>query len=417
MRIQYVLGREILDSRGNPTLEATVILEDGAKGTASVPSGASTGIFEAVELRDGNKKRYGGKGVLTAVNHINGDIRKRLIGKSPSFTELDRVLCELDGTDDKSVIGANAILAVSVAAAKASAASLCVPLYRYLGGMNGVCLPIPMMNILNGGAHAANNLDVQEFMIVPDGFSCYSDALRAGTEIYHALGKLLKNAGKSTTVGDEGGYAPDLDGDDEAIEYIMNAIEYAGYSTDQVKIALDAASSEWFEHGKYTLPKAGHSMTSEELIQKWAKMIQKYPIISIEDGVGETDSSAWRHMTDTLGDRIMLVGDDLFVTNPQRLRDGIHDGLGNAVLVKPNQVGTLSESLEVIRTAQMNGYGAILSHRSGDTGETMIADIAVATNAGYIKTGAPCRYERVAKYNRLLRIEAELGRRACYGRR
>jgi enolase len=415
MKIHTVYGQEILDSRGNPTLEATVVLVDESVGRASVPSGASTGQYEALELRDGDKNRYNGKGVLNAVHNVKSVIREAVVGKRASFLEIDRILRELDGTEDMSRLGANAALAVSLAVAKAAAASASLPLYRYLGGRNGVRLPVPLMNILNGGAHASNNLDVQEFMIVPLGFPTFSEALRAGTEIYHALGRNLKKAGKSTAVGDEGGFAPDLSEDKEAIEYILQAIRDAGYDTDRVKIALDVAASEWADGRKYHLPKAGTDMTTAELVQKWDALARQYPIFSIEDGVGETDRDGWRLMTEVMGDRTLLVGDDFFVTNPVRLRAGIEAGEANAVLVKPNQIGSLSKTLEVIRMASEYGYRSIVSHRSGETGDTSIADIAVATNAGFIKTGAPCRYERVAKYNRLLRIEAELGESAVYG--
>lgn len=415
MKISNVHGREILDSRGNPTVEATVTLDDGTSASATVPSGASTGIYEALELRDRDKSRYGGKGVLRAVENINTTIRSALIGKTPSFYAVDRILREADGTDSKSKLGANAMLAVSAATAKAAAMRLRLPLYRYLGGMNGVRLPVPMMNILNGGAHASNNLDIQEFMIVPVGFSSFADALRAGTEIYHALGAQLKKTGKSSAVGDEGGFAPDLADEKEAIEVILEAIRSAGYDTDRVKLALDVASSEWMEKEKYRMPKQKRTATTEELVHMWDELSAQYPILSIEDGVGETDTEGWKLLTKTLGRRVMLVGDDYFVTNPGRLREGIRSRCANAILVKPNQIGTLSETLEVIRTAKEAGYSTILSHRSGETGETMIADIAVAVNAGFIKTGAPCRFERIAKYNRLLKIEEELGENAVYG--
>ncbi len=415
MRIHSVHGREILDSRGNPTVEATVVLADGTVGRASVPSGASTGQFEALELRDKDSGRYGGKGVTRAVNHINTTIRDAVVGKCASFYDVDRILLQTDGTEDKSQLGANATLAVSLATAKAAAADLSLPLYRYLGGRNGVRLPVPLMNILNGGAHASNSLDVQEFMIVPVGFSSFAEALRAGVEIYHTLGRNLKKAGKSTAVGDEGGFAPDLGGDREAIEFILAAICDAGYDTDRVKVALDVAASEWASDGKYHMPKENRNMTTAELIQRWSDLVADYPIISIEDGVGENDDAGWRQLTEALGSKILLVGDDFFVTNPRRLRDGIAHGEANAVLVKPNQIGTLTETLDVIRIAAEAGYRSIVSHRSGETGDTSIADIAVATGAGFIKTGAPCRYERVAKYNRLLQIERELGDTAVYG--
>lgn len=417
MRIHSVHGREILDSRGNPTVEATVVLADGTVGRASVPSGASTGQFEALELRDKDPGRYGGKGVTRAVNHINTTIRDAVVGKCASFYDVDRILLQTDGTEDKSQLGANATLAVSLATAKAAAADLSLPLYRYLGGRNGVRLPVPLMNILNGGAHASNSLDVQEFMIVPVGFSSFAEALRAGVEIYHTLGRNLKKAGKSTAVGDEGGFAPDLGGDREAIEFILAAICDAGYDTDRVKVALDVAASEWASDGKYHMPKENRNMTTAELIQRWSDLVADYPIISIEDGVGENDDAGWRQLTEALGSKILLVGDDFFVTNPRRLRDGIAHGEANAVLVKPNQIGTLTETLDVIRIAAEADYRSIVSHRSGETGDTSIADIAVATGAGFIKTGAPCRYERVAKYNRLLQIERELGDTAVYGLR
>ncbi len=415
MKIQNVTGREILDSRGNPTVEATVILEDGTSGTASVPSGASTGMYEAVELRDGEKKRYGGKGVRSAVSNVNTTIRKALIGRAASFYDIDRILIETDGTENKSNLGANAALAVSLACARAAARSFRMPLYRYLGGTNGVRLPVPLMNILNGGAHADNNLDVQEFMIVPIGFDSFTEALRAGTEIYHALGSELKKSGKSTAVGDEGGFAPNLADTREAIETIIRAIRKAGYDTDRVKISLDAASSEWASKDMYYLPKAKRSLTREALVKEWESLAAEYPIFSIEDGAGEEDGVGWELMTRILGNKIALVGDDYFVTNPSRLRAGIAAGTANAVLVKPNQIGTLTETLEVIRIAKEAGYRTVISHRSGETGDSFIADLAVATNAGFIKTGAPCRYERVAKYNRLLKIEDELGRAAVYG--
>lgn len=415
MKIQSVIGREILDSRGNPTVEATVVLQDGTAGTASVPSGASTGKFEALEKRDGEKSRYGGRGVRQAVSCVNTEIRSLLVGKCAYFPETDALMLEKEGTADKSNWGANAMLAVSAATAKAAAASLHLPLYRYLGGVYGARLPVPMMNIINGGAHAANNLDIQEFMIVPIGFSTFSEALRAGVEIYHTLGQILRKAGKNTGVGDEGGYAPDLSGEEEAIEYIVSAIETAGYDTERVRLALDAASSEWQEKDHYHLPKQNRDLTTEQLVQLWDDLSAHYPIVSLEDGVGETDAAGWQMLTAALGERLMLVGDDFFVTNLRRLEDGIRQRSANAILVKPNQIGTLSETVAVVRRASEAGYSTILSHRSGDTGDAMIADIAVALNAGFIKSGAPCRYERIAKYNRLLRIESELGERAVFG--
>lgn len=416
-QISRVTAREILDSRGNPTVEATVILNDGTVGVASVPSGASTGIFEAHEKRDGDKDRYGGKGVLDAVGNVGRLISPALSGICVTEqAEIDTAMLELDGTADKSDIGANAILAVSLASARAAANSLHIPIFRYLGGINARRLPVPMMNILNGGAHASNNVDIQEFMIVPTGASSFSDALRIGSEIYHCLGKILREKGFGTAVGDEGGYAPDLGSDEEALKLIVNAIEYSGNSTENVKIALDAASSEWAtEKGNYVLPSRNVAMTSEELIAFYRGLIEKYPIFSIEDGLGEEDYDGWKQMTDTLGDKIMLVGDDLFVTNEKRLKNGIKNGLANSILIKPNQIGTLTETLNVIATAGRSGYRYIISHRSGETEDTTIADIAVAVNADFIKSGAPCRSERVAKYNRLLRIESSMNSFGKYG--
>ncbi len=414
-KITSVSAREILDSRGNPTLEATVILEDGSVGCAAVPSGASTGKHEAHEMRDGDSQRYRGLGVLSAVDKVNGKINRILNGMVCNQGMVDCLMIREDDTENKSRLGANAILAVSLAAAKAGAAHSKIPLYRYIGGALGVRIPTPMMNILNGGAHAANNIDFQEFMIVPSGFGTFSEALRAGCEIYHALGKILKTDGKSTGVGDEGGFAPDLADECEALDYILRAIETAGYTTDEVKLALDCAASEWVDGPGYTLPKAGLHATSETLVRKISDLSAKYPIVSVEDGLGEDDFDGWRHLTDELSHKMLLVGDDLFVTNTKRLREGIARGAGNAILIKPNQIGTLSETLEVIRTAAHNGYRQILSHRSGETTDASIADIAVAVNCGFIKTGAPCRSERVAKYNRLLKIEAELGGSAEFG--
>ena len=412
-------AREILDSRGNPTVEASVFLADGTVGMASVPSGASTGIYEAHEKRDKNPARYGGKGVEDAVCSVCRIISPAISGiNATEQAELDRVLIQLDGTRDKSSLGANAILAVSLANARAAANWYHQPLYRYLGGLDAHHLPIPMMNILNGGAHASNNVEIQEFMIVPVGFSRFSEALRAGSEIYHTLGSILREKGLSTTVGDEGGFAPTLESDEQAIEFILCAIEKAGYSTENVKIALDAAASEWFEENssKYILPKTQKQMSSDELINYWQNLCDKYPaIMSIEDALDQRDNAAWQKLTQRLGSRIMLVGDDLFVTNAARLTAGINDNIANAILVKPNQVGTLTETLETIRVAQNAGYHYIISHRSGDTEDTTIADIAVALGAAFIKTGAPCRSERVAKYNRLLRIESSLNCSARYG--
>ncbi len=412
-------AREILDSRGNPTLEATVFLCDGTVGMSSVPSGASTGIYEALEKRDGDGGRYGGRGVLEAVSTVNRVLSPAIMGISAAEqTEIDRLLIRLDGTPDKSKLGANAILAVSLATSRAAANWYHTPLYRYLGGVDSYRLPIPMMNILNGGAHASNNVEIQEFMIVPTGFSSFSEALRAGSEIYHALGRLLRERGYSTTVGDEGGFAPDLSTDEEAIELISDAIEMAGYSTELVRIALDAAASEWYdeEEKDYLMPKRKMKYSSDGLAAYWKGLCEKYPIImSIEDGLDQRDTIGWQRLTAELGGRIMLVGDDLFVTNSERLKDGIQEKIANCILIKPNQIGTLSETLDVIHTAKSAGYRFILSHRSGETEDTTIADIAVAMGAPFIKTGAPCRGERVAKYNRLLRIEAALGSGGSYG--
>ena len=410
-------AREILDSRGNPTVEASVFLVDGTVGMASVPSGASTGIYEAHEKRDGNKNRYNGKGVEDAVCNVCRVISPAISGISAlEQSELDRVLIQLDGTDNKSKLGANAILAVSLANARAAANWYHLPIYKYLGGLNSYKLPTPMMNILNGGAHASNNIEIQEFMIVPVGFTKFSEALRAGSEIYHKLGSILKARGLSTGVGDEGGYAPSLENDEAAIKLILQAIEEAGYSNESVKIALDAAASEWYSRaGEYLFPKTQIKKTSHELVEYWCELCDKYPsIISIEDGLDQRDCEGWKLMTQKLGERIMLVGDDLFVTNTAKLRDGISDGIANAILIKPNQIGTLSETIDVIHLAQGAGYKYILSHRSGETEDTTIADIAVALGADFIKAGAPCRSERVAKYNRLLRIEASLNCGAKY---
>ncbi len=414
-------AREILDSRGNPTVEASVFLADGTVGMASVPSGASTGIYEAHEKRDNNPARYGGKGVEDAVCAVCRHISPAISGiNATEQAELDRILIQLDSTKDKSSLGANAMLAVSLANARAAANWYHQPLYRYLGGLNAHRLPIPMMNIINGGAHASNNLEIQEFMIVPTGFYRFSEALRAGSEIYHTLERILKDKGLSTAVGDEGGFAPTLESDEQAIDLILDAINKAGYNTENVRIALDAAASEWFdgqsESEKYILPKTKKQMSRDELIEHWQRLCEKYPsIISIEDALDQRDISGWRSLTQKLGDKIMLVGDDLFVTNSKRLSAGISEGVANAILIKPNQVGTLSETLETVHTAQNAGYSYILSHRSGDTEDTTIADIAVALGAGFIKTGAPCRSERVAKYNRLLRIESSLNCSARYG--
>lgn len=401
-----------MDSRSTPTVGAEVILEDGSRGFAISPSGASTGAYEAHEMRDGDASRYSGKGVLKAVSAVNDMICPALRGYPADNQRLaDRAMCELDGTENKSRLGANAILAVSLATAKAAAAHYKMPLYRYLGGINAQVLPRPMMNILNGGAHAANNIDIQEFMIIPFDICCFSEGLRRCSEIYKALGSILKEKGKSTGVGDEGGFAPDLDSDEAAIELITAAIEKAGYTAENTKIALDVASSEWYSDGEYLLPKRNVKMTADELIDYYERLAQKYPIISIEDGAAEEDWNGWKNLTERLGKRIQLVGDDLFVTNLKRFKKGIAEGAGNSILVKPNQIGTLSETMDVVEAARKNGYTAVISHRSGETEDTTVADLAVALNAGQIKTGAPCRSDRVAKYNRLLIIENELKQR------
>lgn len=401
-----------MDSRSTPTVGAEVILEDGSRGFAISPSGASTGAYEAHEMRDGDASRYSGKGVLKAVSAVNDMICPALRGYPADNQRLaDRAMCELDGTENKSRLGANAILAVSLATAKAAAAHYKMPLYRYLGGINAQVLPRPMMNILNGGAHASNNIDIQEFMIIPFDICCFSEGLRRCSEIYKALGSILKEKGKSTGVGDEGGFAPDLDSDEAAIELITAAIEKAGYTAENTKIALDVASSEWYSGGEYLLPKRNVKMTADELIGYYERLAQKYPIISIEDGAAEEDWNGWKNLTERLGKRIQLVGDDLFVTNIKRFKKGIAEGAGNSILVKPNQIGTLSETMDVVEAARKNGYTAVISHRSGETEDTTVADLAVALNAGQIKTGAPCRSDRVAKYNRLLIIENELKQR------
>ena len=411
-------GREILDSRGNPTLEATVVLSDGTIGVASVPSGASTGIYEAHEKRDGDIRRFGGKGVLEAVGGICRHISPEIVGCYASDQSvIDQLMIKLDGTDNKSKLGANAILAVSLATARACANSYGIPLFRWIGGARAVRLPIPMMNVLNGGAHASNNVEIQEFMIVPTGAPSFADALRMGSEIYHALGRILKDRGLSTAVGDEGGFAPDLESDERAIELIISAIKAAGYDTDTVKLAIDVASSEWYDEksGAYFMPKRGREYSREELIEYFVGLVREYPIISIEDPLDQRDFEGWRTITDALGDSVMLVGDDLFVTNPKRLKKGIELGAANAILVKPNQIGTLSEVISVTNIATMAGYSAIMSHRSGETEDTTIADLAVGLGTPFIKAGAPCRSDRVAKYNRLLRIEGSLGHSATYG--
>ena len=418
LEIEKVIGREIIDSRGNPTVEAEVILTDGTIGRGAAPSGASTGEFEALELRDGDKRRFGGKGVLKAVNNINTVINDVLKGMDPSDVyAVDAAMIQADGTKDKSNLGANAILAVSIASARAAANAMEMPLYRFLGGVNGTRLPLPMMNILNGGAHAANTVDVQEFMIMPAGAKSFSEGLRWCTEVFHALQALLKADKLATAVGDEGGFAPDLGSDEEAIEYILKAIEKAGYVPGKdFVLAMDAASSEWKggEKGLYKLPKCGKTFTSEELVAHWKNLCEKYPIYSIEDGLDEEDWEGWQLLTRELGDKVQLVGDDLFVTNTERLSKGIALGCGNSILIKLNQIGSVSETLEAIKMAHKAGYTAIASHRSGETEDTTIADLAVALNTCQIKTGAPSRSERVAKYNQLLRIEEELGAAADF---
>ena len=418
LEIEKVIGREILDSRGNPTVEAEVYLADGTIGRGMAPTGASTGEFEALELRDGDKGRYLGKGVTKAVENINTIINDVVTGMDASdIYAIDKAMIDADGTKDKSKLGANAILAVSIATARAAAASLDIPLYRFLGGISGNRLPVPMMNILNGGAHAANTVDVQEFMIMPVGAPSFKEALRWCAEVFHALAALLKSKGLATSVGDEGGFAPDLASDEEAIQYILEAVKNAGYEPGKdFMIAMDAASSEWKgeKKGEYVLPKAGTKFTSAELIEHWKKLVDKYPIISIEDALDEEDWEGWQLLTKELGNKIQLVGDDLFVTNTERLSKGIQLGCGNSILIKLNQIGSVSETLEAIKMAHKAGYTAISSHRSGETEDTTIADLAVALNTCQIKTGAPSRTERVAKYNQLLRIEEELGSAAIY---
>ena len=418
LEIEKVVGREILDSRGNPTVEAEVYLLDGTIGRGMAPSGASTGVFEALELRDGDKDRYLGKGVQKAVENINTVINETVTGMDASdIYAIDKAMIAADGTKDKSNLGANAILAVSIACCRAAAISLDIPLYRFLGGVSGNRLPVPMMNILNGGAHAANTVDVQEFMIMPVGAPSFKEALRWCAEVFHALAALLKSKGLATSVGDEGGFAPDLASDEEAIQYILEAVKNAGYEPGKdFKIAMDAASSEWKgeKKGEYVLPKAGTKFTSEELIAHWKKLVETYPIISIEDALDEEDWEGWQKLTVELSDKVQLVGDDLFVTNTERLSKGIEFGCGNAFLIKLNQIGSVSETLEAIKMAHKAGYTAISSHRSGETEDTTIADLAVALNTCQIKTGAPSRTERVAKYNQLIRIEEELGDAAVY---
>ncbi|MBQ9613389.1 MAG: phosphopyruvate hydratase [Lachnospiraceae bacterium] len=420
LEIEKVIGREIIDSRGNPTVEAEVTLVDGTVGRGAAPSGASTGEFEALELRDGDKSRFGGKGVSKAVENINTIIAPAIIGLDASDTyAVDAAMLKADGTKDKSKLGANAILAVSIAAARAASISLDIPLYRFLGGVQGTKLPVPMMNILNGGAHADSSVDTQEFMIMPAGAPTFAEGLRWCTEVFHALQKILKASGDVTAVGDEGGFAPNQpQGDEGAIELILEAIKAAGYEPGKdFVLAMDAASSEWkSEKGKgfYHQPKSGKDFTTDELIAHWKNLVEKYPIYSIEDGLDEEDWEGWQKMTKEIGDKVQLVGDDLFVTNTERLKKGIELGCGNSILIKLNQIGSVSETLEAIKMAHKAGYTAISSHRSGETGDTTIADLAVALNTCQIKTGAPSRSERVEKYNQLLRIEEQLGAAACY---
>jgi len=415
--IVSIRAREILDSRGNPTVEAEVALENGIMARAAVPSGASTGEREAIELRDGEKDRYLGKGVRQAVENVQSLIAPELIGMDAmDQAAIDRIMIELDGTENKSRLGANSILAVSLATARAAAEDAGLPLYRYLGGPHATLLPVPLMNILNGGAHASNNVDIQEFMIAPVGFDSYEDALRAGVEIFHSLKKVLSSQGKSTAVGDEGGFAPDLASNEEAVEVILHAIANAGYTVgDQIVLALDAAASEWWRDGEYVLHKSGgRRMSSDELVEFWAQWVEKYPIVSIEDGLAENDWDGWVALTQRLEDRVQLVGDDLFVTNTNDLRRGIELGAGNAILIKVNQIGTLTETLEAIELARRSGYRYIISHRSGETEDSFIADLAVATRAGQIKTGSASRSDRIAKYNQLLRISEDLGTAAQF---
>ena len=417
-KIVNVVGREIIDSRGNPTVEAEVYLCDGTVGRGTAPSGASTGVFEALELRDGDKEKFGGKGVSKAVHNINTIIREAIMGMDVTdIYKIDQTMITKDATKDKYNLGANAILAVSIACARAASISYGLPLYRFIGGVNANKLPVPMMNILNGGAHAANTVDVQEFMIMPVGAESFKEGLRWCTEVFHVLGGILKANGHATGVGDEGGYAPNVGSDEEAIELIIEAIEKAGYSPgDDFVLAMDAASSEWKTDaiGVYLLPKSGKSYSAKELVEHWKNLCEKYPIASIEDGLDEEDWEGWKLMTEELGDKIQLVGDDLFVTNTVRLKKGIEMGCANSILIKLNQIGSLSETLEAIKMANNAGFTAVVSHRSGETEDTTMADLAVALNTGQIKTGAPSRSERVAKYNQLLRIEEELDEHAIY---
>ena len=407
--IENVFADEVLDSRGNPTVRATVYLSDGSNASAIVPSGASTGVNEALELRDGDK-RFGGKGVRKACENVNAVIANELIGMSPfDQAEIDNTMLELDGTENKSKLGANAILGVSMAVARAAAVSLGIPLFRYLGGSNALVMPTPMLNIINGGAHADNDVDLQEYMIVPNGFDNFEVALRASSEIYHTLKKLLEKDGHPTALGDEGGFAPNFKNNEEPIEYIIRAIEEAGYRPGKdVNIALDAASSEFYKDGKYVLAGEGKELSKEEMVDFYAKLVEKYPIVSLEDGMAEEDWDGWKILTEKLGNKIQLVGDDLFVTNKKLLRKGIDLGVANAILIKPNQIGTVTETMETVRLAQRNNYRCVMSHRSGESEDAFIADFAVALNTGQIKTGAPARGERTAKYNRLLQINRNI---------
>ena len=413
--IEDIVARQVLDSRGNPTVEVDVKLSSGVVGRAAVPSGASTGLFEALELRDNDEHKYMGKGVLKAVDNVNTKIASELIGENAANQqEVYRIMRELDGTDNKSKYGANAILGISLASAKAASLAYEMPLYRYLGGINAMTLPVPMMNIINGGVHADNNVDFQEFMIAPVGANSFSDAIRMGTEVFHTLKGILKNKGYVTSVGDEGGFAPNLNSNEEALCFIVEAIQKAGYTTDDIRICLDVASSEFYEDGKYTLAGENRTLSREEMVEFLEEWVDKYPIISVEDGMAEEDWEGWEMLTRKIGHKCQLVGDDLFVTNTKRLSEGIKRGIANSILIKVNQIGTLSETLDAIAMAQAAGYTTIVSHRSGETEDTFIADLAVATNSGQIKTGSASRSDRMAKYNQLIRIEQELGSAAKY---
>lgn len=413
--IEDIIARQVLDSRGNPTVEVDVKLSSGVVGRAAVPSGASTGLFEALELRDNDEHKYMGKGVLKAVDNVNTKIAPELIGENAANQqEVDRIMRELDGTDNKSKYGANAILGISLASAKAASLAYEMPLYRYLGGINAMTLPVPMMNIINGGVHADNNVDFQEFMIAPVGATTFSDAIRMGTEVFHKLKEILKDKGYVTSVGDEGGFAPNLNSNEEALCFIVEAIQKAGYTTDDIRICLDVASSEFYEDGKYTLAGENRTLSREEMVEFLEEWVDKYPIISVEDGMAEEDWEGWEMLTRKIGHKCQLVGDDLFVTNTKRLSEGIKRGIANSILIKVNQIGTLSETLDAIAMAQAAGYTTIVSHRSGETEDTFIADLAVATNSGQIKTGSASRSDRMAKYNQLIRIEQELGSAAKY---